>query len=144
LVTPPSLVRDIDKLAQNIFLAPATVSQYAALAAFHPETIAVLEKRRVEFQQRRDYLLPQLRQLGFDIPLVPEGAFYLYADCSRFSTDSYALCESLLEEAGVAITPGIDFGHHQPQTHVRFAYTTSMEQLEEGVKRLATYFKSRS
>ncbi|MCG6970872.1 MAG: pyridoxal phosphate-dependent aminotransferase [Gammaproteobacteria bacterium] len=141
LVAPKSLVRDIDKLAQNIFLAPATVSQYAALAAFSPDTIQVLEQRRAEFKQRRDYLLPQLRQLGFDIPIEPEGAFYLYAGCSRFTDDSYEFCETLLQQAGVAVTPGIDFGHHSPQNHVRFAYTTSMENLQEGISRIGAFLQ---
>lgn len=141
LVAPKSMIRNIDKLAQNVFLAPPTISQHAALAAFNPETIQVLEQRRAEFQQRRDYLLPQLRQLGFDIPIEPEGAFYLYADCSRFTNDSYVFCDALLQEAGVAITPGIDFGNYLPQIHVRFAYTTSMENLQEGVKRLAAFLK---
>ncbi len=144
LVAPDSMIRDIDKLAQNVFLAPATISQYAALAAFHPETVQVLEQRRAEFQRRRDYLLPQLRKIGFDIPIEPEGAFYLYADCSRFSNNSYELCNALLQEAGVAITPGIDFGHYSPQTHVRFAYTTSMENLQEGVKRITTFLNNLS
>jgi aspartate/methionine/tyrosine aminotransferase len=141
LVAPPSVIRDIDKLAQNIFLAPATVSQHAALAAFNPDTIRILEQRRAEFQRRRDFLLPQLRQLGFDIPMEPQGAFYLYANCSRFTEDSFEFCESLLQEAGVAVTPGIDFGNHSPQSHLRFAYTTSMENLQEGVNRIAAFLK---
>jgi aspartate/methionine/tyrosine aminotransferase len=141
LVAPQSIIRDIDKLAQNIFLAPATVSQYAALAAFNADTVQILEQRRAEFQHRRDYLLPQLRQLGFDIPIEPEGAFYLYADCSRFTNDSYGFCETLLQQAGVAVTPGIDFGHHAPQNHVRFAYTTSMENLQEGINRIEAFLQ---
>ena len=84
-------------------------------------------------------LLPALRELGFDIPVTPGGAFYLYADCSRFTDDSFRFSEQLLEEAGVAITPGIDFGVNSPGQHVRFAYTTSMENLEEGVRRLRSY-----
>ena len=143
LVAPFFLIRDLDKLAQNIFLAPPTLSQYAALAAFDDQTITVLEQRRVEFQRRRDFLLPQLRQLGFDIPRQPEGAFYLYADCSRFSADSHRFCEDLLQDAGVAITPGIDFGHHLSRTHVRFAYTTALEKLQEGVTRIAGFVNKR-
>ena len=139
LVAPHFMIRDIDKLAQNIFLAPPTLSQHAALAAFNAQTTQVLEQRRAEFQRRRDYLLPQLRHLGFEIPVEPEGAFYLYANCSRFTADSYKFCEDLLPEAGVAITPGIDFGNYLPKNHVRFAYTTSMENLREGVKRIAAF-----
>jgi aspartate/methionine/tyrosine aminotransferase len=139
LVAPAPSVAELDKLAQNLFLAAPTPAQHAALAAFEPESIAILEARREEFRTRRDYLLPALRDLGFDIPVTPEGAFYLYADCSRFTDDSFAFSKQLLEEAGVAITPGIDFGNHQPERHVRFAYTTSRKHLEEGIRRLREY-----
>lgn len=139
LVAPEVLVPSLDKLAQNLFLAAPTLSQHAALAAFAPATLDILEQRRAEFRQRRDYLLPALRDLGFAVPATPAGAFYLYADCSRFTDDSYAFCQALLEEAGVAITPGIDFGAHAPATHVRFAYTTSLDKLQEGVRRLREY-----
>ncbi|HKJ09208.1 MAG TPA: aminotransferase, partial [Gammaproteobacteria bacterium] len=83
--------------------------------------------------------LPALRELGFAIPRAPEGAFYLYADCSRFTDDSFAFARDLLEQAGVAITPGIDFGNHLPARHVRFAYTTGLDELREGVARLRAY-----
>lgn len=136
LVVPADYVREVEKLAQNMFISATTMSQYAALAAFTPETIAICEQRREEFQRRRDFLLPALIDLGFDIPTVPEGAFYLYADCSRFSDDSYSFALHLLEQGGVAITPGIDFGEHQAQRHVRFAYTNSLENLAEGIERL--------
>ena len=141
LVVPEARVADIDKLAQNLFLAAPTLAQHAALVAFEPDNIAILEARREEFRQRRDFLLPALRALGFDIPVTPQGAFYLYAGCSRFTDDSYDFCLKLLEEAGVAITPGIDFGAHRPERHVRFAYTTSLAQLEEGVSRLSEYLR---
>jgi aspartate/methionine/tyrosine aminotransferase len=139
LVAPHAQVSSIDKLAQNLFLAAPTMAQHAALKAFDADSIRILEARRGEFQQRRDYLLPALREIGFDIPVIPDGAFYLYANCSRFSTDSYSFSSRLLEEAGVAITPGIDFGTNRPETHVRFAYTTSMENLREGVQRLRKF-----
>ena len=139
LVAPQEYVPALEKVAQNIFLAASTPSQYAALAAFQPETIAILEERRRIFQARRDYLLPALQQLGFDIPVTPQGAFYLYANCSRFSNDSDNFCRRLLEEAGVAVTPGKDFGHNNPQHHLRFAYTTSLERLQEGVNRIEKF-----
>ena len=139
LVAPEDVVPEIDKLAQNLFLAAPTLAQYAALTAFEPENIAILEERREAFRQRRDYLLPALRELGFGIPSTPGGAFYLYADCSRFTDDSYRFSQQLLEEAGLAITPGIDFGVNSPERHVRFAYTTSLENLEEGVRRLRAF-----
>lgn len=137
LVAPREVVPDIDKLAQNLFLAAPTLAQYAALRAFDEDVLAILDGRRDEFRARRDYLLPALRDIGFDIPVNPSGAFYLYANCSRFTDDSFAFTSRLLEEAGVAITPGIDFGTNRPEQHVRFAYTTSLENLQEGVRRLA-------
>lgn len=137
LVVPPRFVRDVEKLAQNLFISPSTPAQHAALAAFRPETIDLLEARRAEFQSRRDYLLPALRQLGFHIPTEPHGAFYLYADCSDLAQDSHAFAHTLLEQAGVAITPGLDFGENAPQRHLRFAYTVDRRKLEDGVARLA-------
>ncbi len=139
LVAPRAHVAAIDKLAQNLFLAAPTMAQYAALKAFDEDSISILEARRHEFRKRRDFLLPALREIGFDIPVIPDGAFYLYAGCKGFTTDSYSFSSTLLEEAGVAITPGIDFGINSPETHVRFAYTTSMENLQEGVRRLRAF-----
>jgi aspartate/methionine/tyrosine aminotransferase len=137
LVAPEDSVSAAEKLAQNLFLAASTPAQYAALAAFTPEAQTVFEVRRREFQARRDFLLPALRELGFAIPVTPNGAFYLYADCSRFTDDSYAFALRLLDEVGVAITPGLDFGHYRPNRYVRFAYTNAIPQLAEGVERLA-------
>ncbi len=139
LVAPETFVGDIDKLAQNIFLAAPTPAQHAALVAFDPQTVEVLEARRHEFQARRDFLLPALRELGFEIPVEPQGAFYLYADCSRFTDDSFAFALDLLARAGVAVTPGKDFGNNRPERYVRFAYTTAMEKLQEGVERIRGY-----
>jgi aspartate/methionine/tyrosine aminotransferase len=120
-------------------LAPPTVAQHAALTAFSPDTLAILEARRREFQTRRNYLVPALRDLGFSLPYIPQGAFYLYAGCGRFTNDSYAFATRLLEDAGVAITPGRDFGHHRAAEHVRFAYTTPVENLTEGVARIGNF-----
>ena len=136
LVAPEDYVDAVEKLAQNLFLAASTPAQYAALAAFTPAAAAIFEARRREFLARRDFLLPALRELGFRIPVTPDGAFYLYADCGRFTDDSHGFALRLLEETGVAITPGIDFGGHLPHRHVRFAYTNAIPQLAEGVERL--------
>ncbi len=139
LVAPAPYMPAIDKLAQNIFLAASTPAQYAALAAFKPEVQLELVKRRDVFRGRRDFLLPALRELGFEIPLVPQGAFYLYADCSRFTDDSRAFALGLLEQTGVAITPGLDFGSHRAAQHVRFSYANTLENLREGVSRLRNF-----
>jgi aspartate/methionine/tyrosine aminotransferase len=133
IVAPEAYVREIEKLAQNAAICPPAIAQYAALAAFRPDTLAVLEQRRQEFERRRDFIVPALRDLGFDIPLMPEGAFYVYAGCQRLAEDSEALALSLLEQAGVAVTPGLDFGTHHPERYVRFAYTRSLEDLQEGI-----------
>jgi aspartate/methionine/tyrosine aminotransferase len=136
IVVPSPYVRDVEKLAQNIAICPPAPSQHAALAAFRPDTLALLEERRAEFERRRDFMVPALRRLGFRVPLLPEGAFYIYAGCERFG-DSWALALDLLERAGVAITPGVDFGSNRPASHVRFAYTRALPDLEEGVAAMA-------
>jgi len=142
MVVPEAYVDGLDKVAQNVFLAASTPAQYAALAGFNPETMAELELRRKIFEQRRDYLLPALRQIGFEIPVTPQGAFYLYANCKQFTDDSYQFCLDLLQLAGVAVTPGKDFGQNQPKQHLRFAYTTSLERLEEGVAQVQKFVAS--
>jgi len=144
MVVPESYIDAAERLAQNFFLAPSTPAQYAALAAFEPETLKLLDARRDEFRKRRDYLLPALRELGFGVPQLPQGAFYIYANCSRFTRDSFAFARDLLEEAGVAIAPGIDFGTHAADEHVRFAYTQPVEVLREGVERIAGFLRRRN
>jgi len=139
LVVPPGYEREVDKLAQNIFLAPSTLAQYAAVAAFDDETIVTLEAQRQQFEQRRDFLSAAIRDLGFQLLVEPEGAFYLYADCSRFTNDSFSFCHELLKQAGVAITPGKDFGSHDSHRYVRFAYTTSVQNLEHGVEKIRKF-----
>ena len=139
VVAPERHVRDLEKLAQNLYISPAAPSQYAALASFDPATLQILETRRRAFQARRDYLVPALRALGFGIPVMPTGGFFVYADCSAFSHDSEQFCRDVLQHSGVAITPGLDFGHHRANEHVRFAYTIAQDKLEDGVARLSRY-----
>lgn len=140
MVIPEAYVRDVEKLAQNLVLCPSTPAQHAALAAFAPDTIAILEERRAEFRRRRDYLAPALEAIGFRVTARPEGAFYLYCDCSALTDDSFTLARDLLEKAGVAATPGLDFGSNAPEKHIRFAYTTGVPRLAEAVERLGRYF----
>ena len=142
LVAPERHVRDIEKLAQNLYISPATPSQRAALACFTGETHAIVEARRDEFRARRDFLVPALRELGFGIPVMPTGGFFVYADCSRFGMDSERFALEALNATGVAFTPGMDFGRHRPEAHVRFAYTIAKPLLEEGVRRLARWLPS--
>ena len=139
VVAPKHHVRDLEKLAQNLYISPPTPSQRAALACFRPDTLALLEERRLQFRARRDLLVPALRSLGFGIPVTPDGGFFVYADCSKFGADSERFCRDVLEGAGVAITPGIDFGRHRANAHVRFAYTIGQAKIEEGIHRLARF-----
>ena len=144
LVAPEAYVREIEKLAQNLYISASTLAQHAALAAFEPGTIAILEARRRELASRRDYLLPALEKLGFGVPVKPEGAFYVYADCSRLAPDSFAFAREVLEKAAVAITPGKDFGFHLPEKHIRIAYTQPVARLEEAMDRLGAYLAGRA
>lgn len=137
LVAPEAAIAEMEKMAQNLFISMSTMAQYAALAGFEPGTRAILEERREIFRQRRDFLLPAVADIGFEVPCKPQGAFYIYADASRFTEDSQAFCLRLLEEHGVALTPGLDFGHHRANEHLRFSYTTGLERLELAVERLA-------
>ncbi len=141
VVAPEQNVEALDRLAQNLFLCAPTPSQYAALAAFEPECLDIMEDRKEQFKQRRDFLLPALEDLGFFIPQTPEGAFYLYANSQSIAENSGDFCQRVLQQIGVAITPGMDFGDNQPDQHIRFAYTTSLERLEEAVERLANVIK---
>ena len=141
MVVPDDYVDAIDRVAQNLFLAASTLAQYAALTAFEPDTIEILDRRVAKFRERRDYLLPVLRDMGFNIPVEPKGAFYVYADCSAITRDSFAWTRSLLEDEGVALTPGIDFGEYQASTHLRFAYTRPVDLLERACCRIARYIK---
>jgi aspartate/methionine/tyrosine aminotransferase len=144
LVVPPSLVGAIEKLAQNLFICASSVAQHAAMACFAPEAMAIYESRRSEFQRRRDYLVPALRALGFKVPVTPDGAFYIYADCSKLSDDADRLTRAILDEVGVVIVPGLDFGPSTARTFVRISYATSMENLHEAIARMQIYFGKRT
>ena len=139
MVVPERYARDIGKLAQNLFISPSTPAQYGALAAFAPETIGILEQRREEFRRRRDFLAPALADIGFKLTAQPQGAFYIYADCSALTDDSDRFARNLLEAEGVAVTPGLDFGAHSPKRHLRFAYTTDIARLTEAVARIRRF-----
>jgi len=139
LVVPPALIPEIEKLAQNFYICPSSMAQHAALACFTPEALAIAEQRRQEMRRRRDYLVPALQGLGFDIPVPPDGAFYVYADCSRLTDDAMQFCRDVLEHSGVALTPGVDFGEVGAKRFIRVSYATSMPKLEEAISRLAAY-----
>lgn len=136
LVVPETSIDATEHLMQNLFISAPAHSQIAALAAFDPVNIRELESRRAAFRERRDFIVEQLIDIGFEVPVIPQGAFYVYAGCRPFAADSFEFCNRLLEDHGIAFTPGKDFGDFEPELHVRFAYTTSMERLEEGMRRL--------
>ena len=143
LVAPRALVPTLEKLAQNLFICPSAIAQHAALACFSPDALKVYEARRAEFRRRRDFLVPALRRLGFDVPVVPDGAFYIYAGISRFARNSWDFSLELLREAGVCVVPGRDFGTAQTARYVRVSYANKQQNLEEAVNRLDRYLSSR-
>jgi len=141
LLAPAWAMPDLERLAQNLFLAAPTPAQHAALAAFSPDTLVELEARKTELRVRRDFLLPALRERGFAIPTQPQGAFYLYADCSAHTRDSFSFAQALLEQVGVAVTPGLDFGQNRPQRYLRIAYTQPLPRLIEAIARLDRFLE---
>ena len=137
LVVPPQLVPVCKRLAQNFFLAPSTPAQYAALALFNDSVEQELQRRRDEFEQRRQFCIVELERIGLPVVGSPQGAFYIYVDVSQFTDDSFAFCENLLETAGVALTPGLDFGlQHEPQRYLRLAYAMDQSRLAQAFERL--------
>jgi aspartate/methionine/tyrosine aminotransferase len=139
MVCPDWALPAVEALAQNAFISPPAPSQYGGLAAFTPEVWATVEERRRAFAARRDVLVEGLRQVGFGVPVTPQGAFYVYARSDGFDADSMALARRLLDQAGVAAVPGCDFGDHEPEAHMRFSYTTSLDQITEAVRRLTAW-----
>ena len=137
-VLPQGRVRELEKLAQHFFISPPTVAQHAALAALQPETLRILESRRAEFAGRRDRIVPALERAGLAVPARPQGALYVYADCSRHG-DARRFTLELLEREAVAATPGTDFGSNRTDRFVRFAYTRGMAELEEAAARLRRF-----
>ena len=143
LVVPEKMVPQIEKLAQNLFICASSIAQYAGVACFAPESIAIYEQRKAEFKRRRDYIVPMLRELGFKVPVMPDGAFYVYADCSALSHDADRLTIDMLNHAGVVLVPGLDFGPYTARQYIRLSYATSMENLQEAVMRLRGFFDAR-
>jgi aspartate/methionine/tyrosine aminotransferase len=143
IVVPEALVPVVERLAQNLFICPSAVAQHAALACFEAESLAEYEQRRAQFKARRDYFIPQLDAVGLPVPVVPDGAFYAWADCSQACQklgiqDSWDFAFEVMKRAHVAVTPGRDFGTEQTRNFVRFSTANSMAQLHESVARLRT------
>jgi aspartate/methionine/tyrosine aminotransferase len=141
MVVPESLVATVERLAQNLFICPSTIAQYAALACFETESLVEYERRRAEFKARRDYFIPQLNGLGLTVPVMPDGAFYAWADCTNACArlglkDSWDFSFEVMRKAHVAVTPGRDFGSDQTGNFVRFSTANSLPQLKMAVDRL--------
>jgi aspartate/methionine/tyrosine aminotransferase len=141
LVVPEALAPVVERIAQNLFICPSTVAQHAALACFEPESLQEYERRRAEFKARRDYFIPELNRLGLTVPVMPDGAFYAYADCTQAAarlgvSGSWDFAFELMKRAHLAVTPGRDFGHAAPEQFIRFSTANSMAQLHEAVARL--------
>jgi len=142
VVAPKAMIEPMERLAQNIFLAAPTPAQHAALAAFGAENMDILHQRRDAFHSRRDFLHAAISEIGLSVGQLPAGAFYLYANVKKFTDDSMKFSRELLNVAGVAITPGADFGSREAERHVRFAYTTGLDRLSDGVERLRRYLRA--
>jgi len=141
MVAPDAVALAVEKLAQNLFICPSAVAQHAAIACFEPESLAEYERRRAEFKARRDWFIPQLESIGLPVPVVPDGAFYAWADCTEACRrlgvkDSWELTFEIMKRAHVAVTPGRDFGVAETGNFIRFSTASSMEHLQEAVARL--------
>lgn len=136
MVVPEAMVPVVERLAQNLYICPSSVAQHAALACFEADSLAEYERRRAEFRARRDFLVPALDRLGLNVPVMPDGAFYAWADVSRFSDNSWDFSFDLMLRAHLALTPGRDFGHHDSRRYMRLSYASSMATLQEAVARL--------
>ncbi|WP_013123950.1 pyridoxal phosphate-dependent aminotransferase [Thiomonas sp.] len=141
LVVPPALVAPLERMAGNLFICASSVAQQAALACFEPDTLAEYERRRAEFQRRRDLIVPGLEALGLRVPVRPDGAFYVYADCSAYSADSWDFCFEVMRDTGVVLVPGKDFGTAEPQRYFRLSYANSIANLQEALARLRGYLE---
>ncbi len=143
-VVPEWMVEDLRAILQNVVISPPTLSQLAAIHCFDEEVMEELRENVKEFKRRRDLMLKGLKELGFKIPVEPEGAFYIYTNVSEFTENSYSFASELLEKANVAVTPGIDFGEHNADKFVRFSYCTKLNRIEDGLERIHKFLKTQS
>ncbi|MEY4750796.1 MAG: hypothetical protein RJA44_1183 [Pseudomonadota bacterium] len=136
LVLPGELVAPVEKLAQNLYICASSVAQHAALACFEPAALEACEARVAELRRRRDFIVPALRELGLDVPVMPDGAFYVWFDVSRHADSSWDFCFDMMRRAHVALTPGRDFGRVDTGRYARLSFACSMTTLEQAVERL--------
>jgi (5-formylfuran-3-yl)methyl phosphate transaminase len=144
LIVPKDLVRVMQKMLQNFFISANAMVQAAGCTALADPSVKVdVQKMCDTYNERRKFIIPRLREIGFDITVEPTGAFYVFANARRFTKDSYAFAFEILEQARVGITPGVDFGPHG-EGYVRFSYANSLENIAEGLRRIEDYLKTRS
>ena len=136
LVLPEALVEPVERLAQNLYICASSIAQHAAIACFDAESLAECETRRAAFRKRRDFIVPALQELGMAVPVVPDGAFYVWADCRPFAANSWDFAMQMMQTAHVALTPGKDFGPAHANAYFRLSFATSMPQLQETAGRL--------
>jgi aspartate/methionine/tyrosine aminotransferase len=136
VVLPEALVEPVERLAQNLYICPSAVAQHAAIACFDEDSLAECEARRGAFRRRRDYLVPELERLGLRVPVVPDGAFYVWADCRAHGDDSWDFVMRMMRDAHVALTPGKDFGPRHARAHLRLSFAAAMPVLQETLRRL--------
>lgn len=142
LIVPAHMVDPIETMASSLAICPPTLAQYGALACFEPNTLALFEQRREAFKARRDFLVPALESIGLSVPARPDGAFYVYADATKFTDNSQMLVDALLEKANVALVPGIDFGPAHAASKIRLAYTVGLDRLEQAVDRMDKFLRT--
>ena len=144
MVVPQKMVRLMQCIAQNLFICPPAVAQKAALASFNPEVMEELRQKVSIYRKRRDYIIEALKEMEIHVDPVPQGAFYIYADVSKYTKDSFSFCKRALEEAHIGITPGVDFGSNNTNLYIRFSYANTLERLKEGMNRLKDWLNTLS
>lgn len=144
LVVPDEAVPVLERLSQNLYICPSTLAQHAALECFTPEMLTIFEARKEQFRMRRDYLVPALVDAGLHVPVIPDGAFYVYADVSKTGLSATQFASELLNQQHVAIVPGEDFGEVDSQRYVRISYANHMDNLKEAVGRIKSFINNRS
>lgn len=141
MIVPEDMVAPVEKIAASLQICAPTLAQHGALVCFTDQAMKTFEHRREAFKQRRDYLLPEFERLGIQVPVKPDGAFYIYADISNLGMDSGTFSQRLLLEAGIAAVPGLDFGPAHGGHTMRFSYATGLDRLEEAVARMGKWLQ---
>jgi len=142
MVVPKPMVRLVQSIAQNLFICPPAAAQYAALACFREDVLTQFREKVEIYRKRRDFIVESLNGMGLEVKVMPQGAFYVYANASRYTDDSFTFAKRALEEAHIGITPGVDFGDNKTHLYVRFSYANTLERLKEGMNRLERWLSS--